>query len=423
MSLRIRSAPFITFLVLFHPLPAPAQVEAAGVHPSRPTVVAFTDVAVVPMDRDTILEARSVLVRDGRITDLGPSPAIPIPDEAEVIDGRGKYLIPGLADMHAHMRRKEGQMPEDYLRNGITFVRNMQGEPSHLEFRDRVLARGAIGPLMTTAGPALAGTLNGKPLDRRHRIVETAEEGRRAVREQVEAGYDYIKVYSFLNLETYEAILDEARKQGIPVIGHVSDNVPVSRAIAAGQSSIEHLYGYFWELESDSSELRGEWAPRRLFHAVEIDPAKLGKLAALTAESGVWNCPTVWRKDHHLTSPLAREAWENRELRDLGERNRRLLVRALHDAGAGLLAGTDDRAEVLHDELAIFVEAGLTPYEALLTATADAARYLGALDDFGTVEIGKRANLVLLDGNPLRDITRTRAIVGVMMNGVWLSDR
>ena len=148
-------------------------------------------------------------------------------------------------------------------------------------------------------------------MDRRHRIVTEAEEGRKAVREQVAAGYDFVKVYSFLSREVYDAILDEAKKHGIPVVGHVPDAVRANHAIEAGQSSVENLYGYFWELESASSEIRGSWKPRRLFHAVEIDESKLVGIAAKTAAAGVWNCPTIWRKDNYLTAPIVKEAWSS----------------------------------------------------------------------------------------------------------------
>lgn len=127
----------------------------------------------------------------------------------------------------------------------------------------------------------------------------------------------------------------EANALGMPIVGHVSDEVGLRHAIAMGIRSVEHLYGYFWELESETSDLRGKWHPRRLFHAVEIDPAKLEPIARLTAEAGVWNCPTMWRKNNYLTSPIAEEAWNDSRLRELGEENRRLLVKALHDAGAG----------------------------------------------------------------------------------------
>ena len=368
------------------------------------------------MDSERVLENQTVLVSEGRITEIGPSQSVDVPPDAVRIAGQGRYVLPGLSDMHAHVRRIDGHMPEDYLRQGITVVRNMSGEPSHLEFRDQVRSGSEPGPIFFTAGQTLAGYR----ISNRHRIIEDPEAGREAVREHVEAGYDYIKVYSFLSLEVYDAILDEAQKLGIPVIGHVSDHVPVSHAITSGQSSLDHFYGYFGALESPSSTLQGEWDARRLFHAVEIDDSKIEELATQTAEAGAWNCPTLWRKDNYLTSPLAQEAWDTPSLRELGHANRMKLVKALHDAGAGLLVGTDDRAEIVHEELALFVEAGLTPFEALRAATVNAAEYLHMMDEIGTVAVGKRANLVMLAANPLEDIHNTSEIEGVVVNGAWI---
>lgn len=379
---------------------------------AAPQPVAITHVTVLPMDGPQPLQDQTVLIVDGRITALAPSAAVAVPPEALQIDGRGRYLMPGLSDMHAHVSLREGNRAEDYLNQGITVVRNMQGIPEHLAYRDHLRPGGLV---FRTAGPALAG----RRISKRHHIVTEPEAGRAAVREQAEAGYDYIKVYSLLARPVYEAILDEAGQRGIPVVGHVTDAVPITQALAAGQTSVEHFYGYFWALEAETSVLQGNWAPRRLFHAVEIDTTKLAGLAAQTARAGVWNCPTLWRKDHHLPSPLAREAWETPALRARGHRNRMKLVKALHDAGAGLLVGTDDQARVVHEELALFVEAGLSPYEALQAATVGAATYLGMGDEMGTVEVGKRANLVLLAGNPLEDIAQTRSTVGVFVGGVW----
>lgn len=375
--------------------------------------VAITHVSVIPMDAERVLANRTVLISEGRITEMGSSDSIVVPPGFSEIDGRGKYLLPGLLDMHAHASRREGYRIEDYLRQGVTGIRNMQGIQAHLVFREQAQKSGVV---FYTAGQALAGY----PLSKRHRIVTEPEEGRVAVREQAEAGYDYIKVYSFLSREVYDAIIDEARQVGIPVIGHVPDAVRARHAIASGQSSLEHFYGYFWELEAEASVLQGEWEPRRLFHAVEINDRKLVDLAQQTAQAGVWNCPTLWRKDNYLTSPSAEEAWKTPALRTLGHSNRMKLVKALHDAGAGLLVGTDDRAEIIHEELALFVEAGLTPYEALHAATVNAATYLGLTHEIGTVEIGKRANLVMVTANPLEDISHTKTIVGVMVNGTWI---
>lgn len=380
------------------------------------TTTAFVQVAVVPMTSEAVLSDRTVLVVDGTIVAIGAAGEVTIPDGTTVIDATGQFLIPGLSDMHAHVRRREGNLPQDYLAQGVTVVRNMQGDPAHLAAREQVREGTLAGPYLYTAGPAISGFEQ----DRRHSIPAGPEEARAFVREHAEAGYDYIKVYSLLSRDIYDAVLDEAQTIGIPVVGHVPDAVRASRAMQAGQWSFEHLYGYFWELESEASELQGEWAPQRLFHAVAIDDSKLPALAEQTARAGVWNCPTLWRKNNFLTSPMAEEAWSDPALRRLGETNRAKLLKSLFDAGAGLLVGTDDRAEIIHEELKLFVAAGLSPYEALRASTTAPAEFLGEADRFGTVEVGKEANLVLLEANPLEDISNTSRISGVMMRGLWM---
>ncbi|NND71221.1 MAG: amidohydrolase family protein [Rhodothermales bacterium] len=404
---------FVASFLLWFAAVASSSCTNSQTSNSAQGVIAIERVSVIPMNSERVLGSQTVIVRNGRIDKIGSDKSVDIPDDALRIDGTGKYLIPGLSDMHAHARRTEGYRPEDYLHQGVTVVRNMQGISAHITYRDNALENGAV---FRTAGQALAGY----KISDNHRIITDPQEGRVAVREQVAAGYDYIKVYSFLTLDVYNAILDEAKMLGIPVVGHVSDNVRSLHAIASGQSSFEHLYGYFWDLEAEASAIKDQWVPRRLFHAVEIDDHKLEGIARKTAAAGVWNCPTLWRKDNHLTSPLAREAWNDPELRELGHSNRMKLVKALHEAGAGLLSGTDDKAHRIHDELALFVEAGLTPYETLKIATVNAAVYLDMENEIGTIEIGKRANLVLLAANPLDNIENTRTIVGVMAGGNWL---
>lgn len=405
---------FLILTTLAVPVLASPAKAPDGERPASSTL-AITDVNVLPLDREVVLPHQTVLISGNSILKIGPSTEVEVPNEARVIPGTGRFLVPGLADMHAHPKRSEGRGPGDYLREGITVLRVMAGHPSHLEFRELVRSGKAPGPIVFVAGQPLTSSDH----FRSHRRVTSAEEGRIAVREQVAEGYDFIKVYSLLSLEAFDGIMEEANRLGIPVVGHVSDQVPIEHAMNAGLASVEHLFGYFWPLESASSTLQGKWAPRRLFHAVEIDPERLPAIAAATAAAGVWNCPTLWRKANYLTSPLAKEAWETPSLRALGESNRRQLVKALHDAGAGLLAGTDDQPAILREELGLLVEAGLSPYDALRTATVNAGEFLG-LTGYGTIAVGKDANLLLLEANPLADIANTKGVVGVVVNGVWI---
>ncbi len=173
---------------------------------------AFTHVSVIPMTRDVILEDQTVLVVHGRISALGPSTSVVLPPGTQVLNAKGQFLIPGLSDMHAHLRRSPGNRPEDYLAQGITVARNMQGDPSHLEFRDQVRAGHIPGPIVVTAGPAIAG----RRISRRHEVPESKDAARKPVRDHASAGYDYIKVYSLLSREMYDAILDEAGQVSTP---------------------------------------------------------------------------------------------------------------------------------------------------------------------------------------------------------------
>jgi imidazolonepropionase-like amidohydrolase len=308
-------------------------------------------------------------------------------------------------------------MPSDYVDQGVTTARNMQGDPVHIRWRKQISDGDTLGPRLYSTGPPIGGI---PKMGRKHVEAESVDDARRLVREHKETGYDYIKVYSRISEEIYNAILETAHEIDIPVVGHVPDSVRAKKALASGISSIEHMYGYFWELEAEDSDLNQKWAPQRLFHAVEIDESKIPELVKLTKEAGTWNCPTLWRKENFLPMESLKEQWNDSELRDRARNNRYTLVRALHDGGARLLVGTDGDAHVIHEELWHFVEAGLTPYETLRIATHDAAEYLGTADTIGTVEVGKKADLVLLEGNPLEDISNTKNIVGVMARGAWL---
>src|SRR5262245_5537712 len=213
------------------PPPPPAQDASA---------IAFVGVTVVPMDSERRIPDQTVLVRQGRVAEIGPSSSVQVPAGAQRIDGRGKFLMPGLADMHIHLWTQDDLTL--FLANGVTFVRNMWGSPQTLVWRDRVERGEVLGPGTYTAGPLLDGK---PPVWNGSAVVESAEDAERAVTSQKKAGYDFIKVYKKLSPQAFDAIAATAKKEGLTFGGHVPAAVGLERALAAGQRSVEHLDGYF----------------------------------------------------------------------------------------------------------------------------------------------------------------------------------
>lgn len=451
--MRLASGIFIALLTLST---APAAAQAA---------VAFTHVSVIPMDRERVLPDQTVLVRDGRIVAMGPSADVRVPANARRVDGTGKFLIPGLHDMHAHLF-SDAAVPDsvapDELRimlaNGVTTARLMMGTPEQLQLRERVRRGQIVGPTLFLASPQFAGRVYGDTAHFNGRVAATPEQARAAVREVKAAGYDYVKLTLFISVPVYEAIVDEARKVGIRVIGHVDPQVGLARALAAGQQ-IEHLAMYFEAALRDGAPMTGSVSDYFVYRPANwesvdwLDDAKLDSLGRATAAAGVWSGPTLTffklafgigqpdaevqaRPDYaaipeSLRGPMYEGRdyyWRNppsaeRRARYVEARNR--IVRAIHQAGGRILAGSDTPefflvyGWTLHRELQSLVEAGLPPWAALEAATRNPAEWLGTLRESGTIEPGKRADLVLLDADPLADIRNTTRISGVMRAGRW----
>src|SRR5689334_13179541 len=418
-------------------------------------VVAFVNVNFVPFDRERVFPEQTVVVRDGRIATIGPANTVKVPDGALKIDGRGKYLMPGLADMHVHLYPGAGrqddlasQQLQLFLANGVTTVRNMIGKPEHLALRDRVAKGELSGPTIYTAGPPMLGN-----------TVPTPEDAERAVTEQKKTGYDFIKVHEGLSPETYAAIVATAKRVGIPFAGHVTASVGLKRALEAHQTSIEHLDGYLQAMVADNSPVAPGPSQIVVGPVLEhIDESKIPVLAAATRKAGVWNDPTLtlfkvivseakpdelsqWPELQYVPATM-REAFTKQKLSTAGmaplsERQRYIELRdkmlvALHAAGAKLLVGPDSPQFFLvtgfatHREIQSFVDAGLTPYEAIEAATRNPAEYFAEVNrvprDFGTVEVGMRADLLLLDANPLDSVANLSRRAGVMVRGRWLPE-
>lgn len=395
----------------------PACGERGGGERAAPTRgqagdLAIVGATVVPMDREGTLAGRTVLVRGDRILVVAPAAEID-PGAATVVDGKGRWLVPALADMHVHMM-EEGDL-RLFLLNGVTVVRDLFGSPRNLRWREAI-ARGEMeGPLLVLAGPILDGD---PPTWPGSAVVTTPEAARREVAAQKKAGYDWAKVYNGLAADVYQAILDEAKAQGMPVGGHVPKAVGIDAVLRGGQRSIEHLDGYV--------PFTGE-------------PHADQAIAKATAALPVWNCPTLivtenfsrldrpeslagTRGLEHVSASV-RTLWDPKNdfrlkrftpamFEEARRRNqiRRELVGSLQKAGARLVLGTDTGNPyvvpgfAVHEELALLVAAGLTPWQALRAGTASAAEMLGTPGAFGAVVPGARADLLLVDRDPLADV-------------------
>ena len=430
--------------------------------------LAIRNVNVVAMVDETVLPDQTVFIRDGVIVEIAPSGSYSTRDAAVVVKGRDGYLIPGLADMHVHAwDRRELQL---YVAHGVTLVRNMWGEEMTLAMRDDVASGELFGPRLVTAGPLTDGD---PPIwGVRSNVATTPEQGRASVTSQRAAGYDFFKVYTRLNRETFESIAARARETGFPFAGHVPTDVPLEVALSSGMATIEHLTGYVNAVrpdhnpapgdESGSAARRQEDANRLAVGELSLadlaDPEKTARYARISAEQNVWNVPTLIvrerintsrrqagefleRPEMQFVAPRTKAAWDpsahprmhvysdaELEARQGLLESDYAIVRQLHKAGAPMLAGSDapNRFVVpgysIHEELAHFVAAGLKPFDALVTATRAPAEFLGELETSGTIETGKAADLVLLERNPLEDIGATRAIAGVVLAGQWHSE-
>jgi len=391
----------IPFLALALGACAAGATEPGALPASTP--LAFVDVQLVTMQSATILPHQTVLVRDGRIEWLGPLAERTPPPDAVVIAGRGRFLMPALIDMHVHLRSAE---LTTYLDNGIATVRNMWGFPDVARWAAEIAAGTRVGPTIVSASQGLDAPPAQWPLT----VLVTQPEGARAaVQAQQAAGWRWLKVYTRLSAPVFDSILAAARDLGITPIGHVPLAVDVRSALAAGMHSIEHLTGYDRAVSRSSNAGTWGW--------IDADPARFPALVVATATAGAWNCPTL-----AIFSELARQ--HNGTERAAVLANRRLFVKQLFDAGAPLLLGTDAGIDVvpagssIHDELDEMVAAGLTPYQALRTGTAEAARFLER-QDLGILATGAEASLLLLEGNPLAAVSNLRHLDGMVLRGAW----
>ncbi len=421
-------------------------LQALSAYPAN---TAFVNVNVVPMTSETVVAAQTVLVDGRKIVTIGDVDTVPIAKGTFVIDGTDRYLMPGLSEMHAHIPPVTSTSLERVLglnvANGITIVRGMLGQPAHLDLRQQILSGEIFGPRLFTSGPSFNGN-----------SVSSPQHATDMVRAQHGAGYDFLKIHPGLTKAEFDALATTAIRFGIQFSGHVSVAVGVPNALAAGMASIDHLDGYMLAMVDDDADLSSRSAGLfGVLLADRIDEAKIAEIAAATAEAGVWNVPTEamfehWTSETPITEmrdwpemrymPLGTIGrWADRKQQVLNDPAydpeivtraigiRRKLILALHEAGSGLLLGSDAPQVfnvpgfAIHRELEYLVASGLTPYAALRTGTANPAEFFGQERVFGTVETGKEADLVLLDANPLDDISNAGRIHGVMLRGRWLN--
>ncbi len=410
-------------------------------------ITAVVNVNVLPMTSETVIPGQTVVVDDGVITAIGDVEKLSVPEGTTIIDGTDRYLMPGLVEMHGHITSTDERDIERlfslFLANGVTTVRGMLGRPSHLELREDIRAGRIPGPRLITSGPSLNGNSVSGPAD-----------AERQVREQHAAGYDFLKIHPGLDAEEFDAIADAANELGMPFAGHVPVSVGLAGALDKGMATIDHLDGYMAALLPANTDTSGGYGGFfDVMLADQIVEQRIDEIVHATVAAGVANVPTESLFEHLVSAVPADELGSRPEMRymppdmvqnwirskeqGIGERGfsadvareairvRRKLILALHESGALLLLGSDAPQVFnvpgfsLHHELGMLVEAGLTPFEALRSGTIAPARFFAL--NTGTVEIGLRGELVLLDANPLTDINNSRRIHGVIVGGKWAS--
>jgi imidazolonepropionase-like amidohydrolase len=432
-----------------------ACAQASAHQPS----LAIINVNIIDATGAPVQAGMTVVIRGDRIVSIGKTPKTKIPADAKTLDARGKFLIPGLWDMHVHTifgdwipGGKEVALPL-FVANGITGVRDMGGDLEKLLlWRSEIAAGTLLGPRMVIAGPMLDGPKSRFPSSV---SLTTADEGKTAVDDLRAKGVDFIKVQSFITRDAYFAVAAETKRLGITLVGHVPDSVRATEASDAGQKSIEHLTGIFEGAAPTTVEdsfIKGATKTPKIY-LDNYDDARASALIAQMARNHTWLVPTlVWERgqwliddidySHDSDLPYAPASWQQKswptftksilaemDTDDVAIRRRFVakefaIVGAMHKAGVEIMAGTDTAAAVavlpgfsLHTELECLVQAGLTPMEALQAATLSPAKFLGLQNEMGTIQPGKLANLVLLDSNPLDDIRNTRKINAVVLNG------
>jgi hypothetical protein len=401
--------------------------------------VLFRQVNVIPMTSERVLQGRDVLVENGIINSISTKP-LKADSATQVIEGRGKFLIPGLCDMHIHTDFGDEQQLRLYVTHGVTTVLGLNGSERDLKWRQRIAAGELLGPTLYVSGQIL----DGDPKRTDHVFVKDREAALAIVKQQAQAGYDFVKPYSNLSPEAYYAIVEAARQEHIRLVGHVPKKVGVVSVIRAHQDAIAHyeeLYRFFVDRSKDPWDKKPD--PRKIpdlsRELLENQVWVISTLSAMTnildqardvqsvlARPEMRYVPTSYLKDYQsdpTSYPKRGEQWlaQNKIMVPFLFQ----LAGELNKSGVPLMVGTDATNPIqipgfsLHDELETLVKAGLSPYQVLVAATSAPARFLNR--NAGTIEEGRIADLVLLDGNPLSKIENSRKVRGVLLRGsVWL---
>ena len=431
-------------------------IFAVGCGGDPPTIIdgdfAFLNVNVLPMDDagERVLERQIVMIENGRVSLIGDADQFSVAEDVTSVDAEDYFLMPGLTEMHGHLPNSR-MSDEDvrnllflYVANGVTTVRGMQGDPSQFALRSAIERGRLLGPKLYLASVSM----NGKS-------VTTPEEASQRAREYKVDGYDLIKTHEGMSLDVFDALAETASEVHIPFGGHVSDYVGLRHALASGQVSIDHLDNYVEALASSDDRVDEDRGLRGVGALLEsVDESRIPELVRATVEAGAWVVPTMvlWetaffnergsadvlseRPEVRYMPPEMVDRWReavdtrlesteieiNRRIASL----RRNVLTALHEGGANIAIGTDSPqifsvpGFAMYHEMALYTEVGMTPYEVLEIGTRRPAEYFDATDEFGTVAVGRRADLLLLSANPTDDISHIRNRVGVMVNGRWI---
>lgn len=410
--------------------------------------VAFVNVTVIPMSREGSVAGQTVVVRDGRIAEVGPAGRVRIPEGATRIDAAGKFLIPGLAELHAHVPPGAqvtdaaiARVLELYAVTGVTTIRGMLGHPRHLAFRDRAAKGEILSPRIWTSGPSFNG-----------QSVPSPDSAARMVRSQKAMGYDLLKVHPGVSREAFDSLDAAADRAGIRFAGHVPLAVGLRRAIEAKYWSVDHIDGFLEAMVDQPPLTLQEDGFFGMALMDRLQESRIPGLVSAMKAAGVWVVPTSYffeaitgdepvetlsaRPDMRYIPAGLVQQWSTtttqirndtpREKRQAFIALRRRILKALHDGGVGIVLGSDSPqfwnapGFSVVTELEVYVAAGLTPWQALATGTRNVAAFLGNTAEAGTIETGKRADLVLLDADPLQSISNVGRRAGVMVGGRWI---
>lgn len=408
--------------------------------PGQPQTV-FTNISVIPMDNESVLGDQTVIIEGDRIVQVGPSSEVNVSSNATIIDGSGKYLMPGLAEMHGHVPPTDpGPDAPDYFDDeyvestlflyisaGVTTVRGMLGYENQLELKERVDSGELVGPNLYLAGPSFNGN-----------TISSPEEAANRVRKQKEEGWDLLKIHPGLSLDEYDTLVETAHEVGITFGGHVPEEVGVIHAIESGQITIDHVDGYVNYLQQ--------------FESKEMEE-KLAEVIQLTKEHNVWIVPTMalWEtiigaadyeamKEYDELKYIPKAVKQNyfnfadnpqsgysSENPQAHAELRRQILNEMNKAGVNILMGTDAPQLFsvpgfsIHRELPHMKAAGMSNYEIIKSGTKNVGDYFAQQNDFGTIAEGQRADLILLTGNPMEDLLHIQNHLGVMVQGKWYS--